>query len=110
MKTQVAIANISDSVVDYQLCGVCSTILDILLFMVEVVVLCWMQFYCILREAAFVATAILVPFVIFFTWFAISFYRNLAVHACEKITNDIKELEELNQVITDKKYEINMKP
>ena len=78
--------------------------------MTEVVVLCWIQFYCILKEAAFVATAILLPFAILFTWFAISFYRNLAVHTYETRKNGIKELEELKQVIADRKYDITMKP
>ena len=38
----------------------CSTTFDIFLFMVEVTILCWIQFYCLVKEAAYIATAILV--------------------------------------------------
>ena len=37
----------------------CSTIFGFLLFMVEVTILCWIQFYCLVKGAAYIATAIL---------------------------------------------------
>ncbi|XP_046462875.1 calcium release-activated calcium channel protein 1-like isoform X3 [Daphnia pulex] len=77
----------------------CSTVLGILLFMVEVAILCWIQFYSVLKEAAYVATAILVPFVILFIWFAIIFYRNLVAHTYETRKCGIQELEELKHVL-----------
>lgn len=61
----------------------CSTVLGILLFMVEVTILCWIQFYNVLLSAAYVATAILVPFVVLFIWFAFIFYRKLVAHTYE---------------------------
>lgn len=70
----------------------CSTVLGILLFMVEVIILCWIQFYSVLKEAAYVATAILVPFLILFIWFAIIFYRNLVAHTYETRKSQIEEL------------------
>lgn len=67
--------------------------------MVEVAILCWIQFYSVLKEAAYVATAILVPFVILFIWFAIIFYRNLVAHTYETRKCGIQELEELKHVL-----------
>lgn len=61
----------------------CSTVLGILLFMVEVTILCWIQFYNVLMAAAYVSTCILVPFVILFIWFAFIFYRKLVAHTYE---------------------------
>lgn len=77
----------------------CSTVLGILLFMIEVIVLCWIQFYCVLKEAAYVATAVFAPFLILFVWFAIIFYRNLVAHTYETRKTGIKELEELKYVL-----------
>ena len=37
--------------------------------------LCWIQFYCLVKEAAYIATAILVPCVFLFVWFAVKFYQ-----------------------------------
>ena len=73
----------------------CSTVLGILLFMIEVAVLCWIQFYNVLKPAAYVATAILVPFVAVFIMFAFIFYRNLVGHTYEVRKTGIQELEML---------------
>ena len=73
----------------------CSTVLGILLFMIEVTILCWIQFYNVLKPAAYVATAILVPFVILFIWFAFIFYRKLVAHTYETRKSGIQELEQL---------------
>ena len=67
--------------------------------MIEVTILCWIQFYCVLKDAAYVATAILVPFVVLFIWFAIIFYRNLVAHTYDTRKCGIKELEELKHVL-----------
>ena len=63
--------------------------------MIEVTILCWIQFYDVVREAAYVATAILVPFVILFIWFAFIFYRKLVAHTYETRKSGIQELEQL---------------
>ena len=68
----------------------CSTIFGILLFMIEVTILCWIQFYCLVKEAAYIATAILVPCVFLFVWFAVTFYRNLTTHTYETRKTGIK--------------------
>ena len=61
--------------------------------MIEVTILCWIQFYNVLKPAAYVATAILVPFVILFIWFAFIFYRKLVAHTYETRKSGIQELE-----------------
>lgn len=73
----------------------CSTVLGILLFMIEIIILCWIQFYHVLMSAAYVATAILLPFVALFIWFAFIFYRKLATHTYETRKSGIQELERL---------------
>lgn len=73
----------------------CSTVLGILLFMIEIIILCWIQFYHVLMVAAYVATAILLPFVVLFIWFAIIFYRKLVAHTYETRRTGIQELERL---------------
>lgn len=77
----------------------CSTVLGMLLFMIEVTILSWIQFYPILKEAAYVATAILLPFVVLFILFAIMFYRRLVTHSYETRKCGIKELEDLKHVL-----------
>ena len=60
--------------------------------MIEVTILCWIQFYDVVREAAYVSTAILVPFVILFMWFAFKFYRKLVANTYETRISDIDKL------------------
>ena len=71
----------------------CSTVLGILLFMIEVIILCWIQFYNVMIAAAYVATAILLPFVVLFIMFAFMFYRKLVAHTYEVRKSGIQELE-----------------
>ena len=71
----------------------CSTVLGILLFMIEVIILAWIQFYNVLIEAAYVATAILVPFVVLFLMFAAMFYRKHVAHTYEIRKSGLQELE-----------------
>ena len=87
----------------------CSTIFGILLFMIEVTILCWIQFYCLVKEAAYIATAILVPCVFLFVWFAVTFYRNLTTHTYETRKTGIKELEELKTVL-EMQDDLTMRP
>lgn len=69
--------------------------------MIEVIILCWIQFYSVLKEAAYVATAILVPFLILFIWFAIIFYRNLVAHTYETRKSQIEELKHVLEMGDD---------
>ena len=88
----------------------CSTVLGILLFMIEVTVLCWIQFYNVLKPAAYVATAILVPFVAVFIMFAFIFYRNLVGHTYEVRKTGIQELEMLKHGLELGDADLGRKP
>lgn len=89
----------------------CSTVLGILLFMIEIIVLCWLQFYNVCRPAAYVATCVLVPFIILFIMFAFTFYRKLVTHTYETRKTDIEELVMLNERLgTGDIHLVNSKP
>ena len=54
-----------------------------MLFLVEIAILCWMKFYTISLEAAWVATGLLIPIFIIFIAFAAMFYLKLVSHKSE---------------------------
>lgn len=77
-----------------------STLFGILLFMIEIAILCWVKFWDIGvedgsysgRSAAIVATLLLVPIVCVFLAFAIHFYRKLVAHEYERSAKGLEEL------------------
>lgn len=71
----------------------CSTILGILLFMIEVAIVCWIQFWNVLQAAAFVASAVVFVFLCIFAWFAWMIYRVSASHSYEHRQMSIRHLE-----------------
>lgn len=80
-----------------------STVLGILLFLVEVMILCWVKFYPFDSHlAAWVATGLLIPIIFIFIAFAAHFYLKLVGHKSEIYEHNIKELELLkNQLDND---------
>jgi len=65
-----------------------STVLGILLFLVEIAILCWVKFYSFeyygeSHLAAWVATGLLVPIIFIFMAFAAYFYLKLVKHKSE---------------------------
>lgn len=76
-----------------------STVFGILLFMIEIIILCWLKFWDIGHESgsgrvsSIVATVILIPVVITFIAFAVHFYRKLVAHQYERTEKDLNELE-----------------
>ena len=80
-----------------------STVFGILLFMIEIIILCWLKFWGIGRTdgsgsgriSSIVATVILIPVVITFIAFAVHFYRKLVAHQHERTTKDLDELENM---------------
>ncbi|XP_067138342.1 calcium release-activated calcium channel protein 1-like [Centruroides vittatus] len=85
-----------------ELAWACSTVFGILLFLLEIAILCWVKFYDYSREAALAATILLVPMVITFLAFAFHFYRKLVAHKYEQSAHGLQELESMvNQLHYD---------
>lgn len=79
-----------------------STVFGILLFLLEIAILCWVKFYDSSQEAALAATVLLIPIVITFLAFAFHFYRKLVAHKYEQSTHGLQELESMvNQLHYD---------
>uniref|UniRef100_A0A4W5JRI6 Calcium release-activated calcium channel protein 1 n=1 Tax=Hucho hucho TaxID=62062 RepID=A0A4W5JRI6_9TELE len=83
-----------------------STVIGTLLFLTEVVLLCWVKFLPLRRPtdngtissgeaAAIASTSIMVPFGLVFIVFAVHFYRSLVSH---KTDRQFQELEELSNI------------
>lgn len=73
-----------------------STVLGILLFLVEIMIISWVKFYSPdgrLTVAAWVATGLLIPIIFVFIAFAAHFYLKLVGHKSEVYEHNIKELE-----------------
>ncbi|CAL4191310.1 unnamed protein product [Meganyctiphanes norvegica] len=71
-----------------------STVLGILLFLVEIGLLSWVKFLDYSRPAAIGSTILLVPIVILFTLFALHFYYKLVAHKVEHADKNLKDLEQ----------------
>ncbi|XP_075969878.1 calcium release-activated calcium channel protein orai isoform X2 [Anticarsia gemmatalis] len=76
-----------------------STLLGLILFLVEIAILCWVKFYDLSNTAAWSACVVLIPVLIVFLAFAIHFYMSLASHKYEVTATGIKELELLKERI-----------
>lgn len=73
-----------------------STVLGILLFLVEIMIISWVKFYSKDGHhtvAAWVATGLLIPIIFVFIAFAAHFYLKLVSHKSEVYEHNIKELE-----------------
>jgi len=79
-----------------------STVLGILLFLVEICILCWVKFYHFESHlAAWVATGLIIPIFFIFIAFAAHFYLKLVGHKSEVYEHNIKELELLKDQLDD---------
>lgn len=76
-----------------------STLLGLILFLIEIAILCWVKFYDLSPPAAWSACVVLIPVMIIFLAFAIHFYMSLATHKYEVTVTGIKELELLKEQI-----------
>ena len=61
-----------------------STVLGILMFLVEIAILCWVKFYTVSQAVAWVATGLLIPIMLIFIAFAAHFYLKLVSHKSGK--------------------------
>ncbi|XP_012824394.1 calcium release-activated calcium channel protein 1 isoform X2 [Xenopus tropicalis] len=90
-----------------------STVIGTLLFLAEVVLLCWVKFLPVNspklssndtstvssgQAAAIASTAIMVPFGLVFIVFAVHFYRSLVSHKTDRQFQELNELAELAQL------------
>jgi len=79
-----------------------STVLGILLFLIEICILCWVKFYNFDSHlAAWVATGLIIPIFFVFIAFAAHFYMRLVGHKSEVHEYNIKELELLKDQLDD---------
>lgn len=74
-----------------------STLLGLLLFLLEIAILCWVKFYDLSPVAAWSACIVLIPVLIVFLAFAVHFYRSLMIHKYEVTISGIRELEMLKE-------------
>lgn len=76
-----------------------STVIGILLFLVEIAILCWVKFWTIDEHhtVAWVATGLLIPILVIFVAFAAHFYLKLVAHKSEVVSEDINELEKIKE-------------
>lgn len=74
-----------------------STLLGLILFLIEIAILCWVKFYDLSQEAAWSACIVLLPVLVIFVAFAVHFYRSLMTHKYEVTASGIRELEILKE-------------
>lgn len=87
-----------------------STVIGTLLFLAEVVLLCWVKFLPIKPiksnngtvssgvAAAITSTSIMVPFGLIFIVFAVHFYRSLVSHKTDRQFQELEELSNLTRL------------
>ncbi|CAG2056524.1 unnamed protein product [Timema podura] len=76
-----------------------STLLGLVLFLVEIAILCWVKFYDVSKYAAWSACIVLIPVLVIFIVFAVHFYQSLVTHKYEVTVSGIRELELLKEQI-----------
>ncbi|GAU97181.1 hypothetical protein RvY_08524 [Ramazzottius varieornatus] len=72
---------------------ICSTLIGLFLFLVDIGLLCWVKFYPLSHMAAYMATAVLVPLIVVFLLFAFHFYRSLVLHSANRVNNELHVLD-----------------
>merc|ERR1719322_1055753 len=83
-----------------------STVIGILLFLVEIAILCWVKFYSKSQKVAWVATGMLIPIIFIFICFGAYFYIKLVAHKSEVMSENIRELEKLQQKLKQEAEEM----
>ena len=74
----------------------CSTIVGILLFLIELLIIIWVKFWSIHQyTVAWISTIILIPVFIAFWYFAFHFYQKLVKIEFEKSDQVLHELQDL---------------
>lgn len=76
-----------------------STGFGIILFLIEITIICWMQFVTKNKGAAIASTAVVAPVVLIFLIFAAHFYRRLISHKSKRAFDDFEDLERIAQEV-----------
>ncbi|XP_032589947.1 calcium release-activated calcium channel protein 1 isoform X2 [Drosophila grimshawi] len=84
-----------------------STLLGLILFLLEIAILCWVKFYDLSTTAAWSAVVVLIPVMIIFLAFAVHFYRSLVTHKYEVTVSGIRELEMLKEQLEQDHLEVS---
>ncbi|KAF6035913.1 ORAI2 [Bugula neritina] len=85
-----------------QMAWVLSTAIGILLFLIEIAILCWVKFcpegigHCDEPSPAIAGTIIIIPAGIVFIAFTLHFYRKLARHQFDRTNRNLEELENIH--------------
>ncbi|XP_076059744.1 calcium release-activated calcium channel protein 1-like [Oratosquilla oratoria] len=79
-----------------------STVVGIILFLLEIGLLCWVKFLDYSESAAWASFILLVPIVIIFTFFTIHFYWKLVAHKYKNAEQNIQELDQRLQELQDR--------
>ncbi|KAK2714545.1 calcium release-activated calcium channel protein 1-like isoform X2 [Artemia franciscana] len=80
-----------------ELAWIASTVFGIMFFMIEIGLLCWVQFYHVLVVAAWASTVALIPITLVFIVVAVKFYQALMRHNYFLRESTVQELELLNE-------------
>ena len=80
--------------------------LGIFLFLLEVVVVCWIKFFFVTYLAAIAVTVIVVSVIISFSIFSIHFYQRLAILKLSHHQNELGQIE--NRIMNLKSSTINI--
>lgn len=84
-----------------EMAWVCSTGLGIILFLVEIGILCWVKFFERSQNAAIASTVIVIPAGVLFVIFSLVFYRKLMAHKYELHEEGLRELEDLAHALSN---------
>ncbi|KAF2357753.1 Calcium release-activated calcium channel protein [Trinorchestia longiramus] len=70
-----------------EMAWMCSTVFGIMLFLMEIGLIVWVQFYPVSPEAAYVATCVLVPIILLFLGVIFKFYHRIVNSRMKTLTN-----------------------
>ncbi|KAK0068948.1 protein orai-2-like [Biomphalaria glabrata] len=91
-----------------EMAWVCSTGLGILLFLLEIALLCWVKFFTISQNTAIASTVIVIPAGILFIAFSLMFYKRLMAHKYQRHTEGLRELDEMARELDNRGDGVNI--